>query len=47
VEGRLTRGMTVCDFRVGPSRAANVEVAMTADGAAVIEAVLQAARKHC
>jgi purine nucleosidase len=42
--GRLTRGMTVCDFRVGAARPANAEVAMAADGPAVIEAVLQAAR---
>jgi inosine-uridine nucleoside N-ribohydrolase len=36
--------MTVCDFRVGAARPANAEVAMAADGPAVIEAVLQAAR---
>lgn len=44
VVGRHTRGMTVCDFRVGPTRLPNAEVAMAADGPAVIEAVLRAAR---
>ena len=41
LQGRFTRGMTVCDFRVGPQRPANVEIAMTADGPAVVELVLK------
>jgi purine nucleosidase len=44
LQGRFTRGMTVCDFRVNAQRPANAEVAITADGPAVIERVLQAAR---
>lgn len=43
--GRHTRGMTVCDFRIGGERQANAEVAMTADGPAVIDSVLQAVRR--
>jgi purine nucleosidase len=42
LQGRFTRGMTVCDFRVGPQRPANAEVAMTADGPAVMALVLRA-----
>lgn len=42
LQGRFTRGMTVCDFRVGPQRAANTQVAMTADGPAVMALVLAA-----
>jgi purine nucleosidase len=45
LQGRFTRGMTVCDFRVGPQRRANAEVAMTADGPAVIERVLRVLRQ--
>jgi purine nucleosidase len=41
LQGRFTRGMTVCAFRVGSQRPANAEVAMTADGPAVIELVLR------
>jgi purine nucleosidase len=43
LQGRFTRGMTVCDFRVGVDRPANAQVAMTADGPAVVEAMLRAA----
>jgi purine nucleosidase len=45
LQGRFTRGMTVCDFRVGANRAANAQVAMTADGTAVVEVMLQALRR--
>jgi purine nucleosidase len=45
LQGRFTRGMTVCDFRVGPQRSTNVEVAMKADGPAVLELVLQALQR--
>ncbi|HOM13553.1 MAG TPA: nucleoside hydrolase, partial [Rubrivivax sp.] len=45
LQGRFTRGMTVCDFRVGDARPANAEVAMHADGPAVIEQVLQATQQ--
>jgi purine nucleosidase len=41
LQGRFTRGMTVCDFRGGAQRAANAEVAMSADGPAVMELVLR------
>jgi len=44
LQGRFTRGMTVCDFRVNAQRPANAEVAMTVDGPAVVERVLEAAR---
>lgn len=44
LQGRFTRGMTVCDFRVGPQRPANAQVAMAADGPAVVGLVLQALR---
>lgn len=43
--GRFTRGMTVCDFKVGPQRPANAQVAMTADGPAVLDVVLQSVRQ--
>jgi purine nucleosidase len=42
LHGRFTRGMTVCDFRVGPQRPANAEVATTVDGPAVMALVLRA-----
>ena len=45
LQGRFTRGMTVCDFRVGPQRPANAEVAMKAAGPAVLELVLQALQR--
>jgi purine nucleosidase len=45
LQGRFTRGMTVCDFRFGPQRPPNAEVAMTADGPAVIELVLRALKQ--
>jgi purine nucleosidase len=45
LQGRFTRGMTVCDFRIGPQRPANAEVAMAADGPAVIELVLRALKQ--
>lgn len=32
LDGRLTRGMTVCEFRVPKRAAANVEIAMTTNG---------------
>jgi len=42
LQGRFTRGMTVCDFRVGlERRPPNAELAMTADGTAVVELVLR------
>ena len=45
LQGRFTRGMTVCDFRVGPQRSTNAEVAMTADGPAVMALVLRALKQ--
>jgi inosine-uridine nucleoside N-ribohydrolase len=45
LQGRYTRGMTVCDFRVNAQRPANAEIAMTVDGPAVVESVLQAVRQ--
>lgn len=45
LHGRFTRGMTVCDFRVSEARPANAEVAMGADGPAVVEQVLQAVQQ--
>ena len=45
LQGRFTRGMTVCDFRVSDARPANAEVAMTASAAAVIELLLRLARQ--
>ena len=45
LQGRFTRGMTVCDFRVDARRPANAEVAMRADGPAVIDCVLRAVQQ--
>lgn len=45
LHGRFTRGMTVCDFRVNEERPANADVAVSADGPAVVELVLQAVRQ--
>ena len=45
LQGRFTRGMTVCDFRIGPQRPANAQVAMTTDGPAVLEVVLQSVQR--
>lgn len=42
--GRFTRGMTVCDFRAAAQPRANAEIAMAANGPAVIEQVLAAAQ---
>lgn len=44
LQGRFTRGMTVCDLRADPPQPANAQVAMTADGPAVLDCVLQAVR---
>lgn len=45
LQGRFTRGMTVCDFRVDAQRPANAEVAISADGPAVVELLLKATRQ--
>lgn len=45
LQGRFTRGMTVCDFRVDAQHPANAEIAMSADGPAVIECVLHSVRQ--
>ena len=45
LHGRFTRGMTVCDFRVGAENPANAEIATTADGPAVIELLLRTLKK--
>jgi len=45
LQARFTRGMTVCDFRLGPQRRANAEVAMTADGPAVVALMLRVLRQ--
>ena len=45
LQGRFTRGMTVCDWRIGQSALPNTEIAMTADGPRVVDAVLQAVRQ--
>lgn len=45
LQGRFTRGMTVCDFRVTAARPANAQVAMRADGAAVTECVLRSVQQ--
>lgn len=37
LEGRLTRGMTVCEFRVPARAQANAQVALSARGAAVLD----------
>lgn len=42
LEGRLTRGMTVCEFRVPARARPNARVAMAADGPAVMAWALQA-----
>ena len=41
LEGRLTRGMTVCEFRVPARARPNTRVAMAADGPAVMSWALQ------
>jgi purine nucleosidase len=45
LQGRFTRGMTVCDLRIGQNALPNTEIAMTADGPRVVDAVLQAVRQ--
>lgn len=45
LSGRFTRGMTVCDFRVGPARPANAEVAMAVDGRVVVDLMLDVLRQ--
>jgi len=40
LQGRFTRGMTVCDFKADPQRPFNAQVAMRADGLAVVRVVL-------
>jgi purine nucleosidase len=45
LQGRFTRGMTVCDLRLTQNTLPNTEIAMTADGPRVVDAVLQAARQ--
>lgn len=45
LHGSFTRGMTVCDFRVGEQRPANTEVAIVADGPSVVNLVLQAVQQ--
>ncbi|HSW18218.1 MAG TPA: nucleoside hydrolase [Ramlibacter sp.] len=40
LQGRFTRGMTVCDFKVDPQRPFNAQVAMGADGPAVVRVVM-------
>jgi purine nucleosidase len=39
--GRLTRGMTVCEFRVPRRARANVQVAMTVDGPRAMQCMMQ------
>jgi purine nucleosidase len=41
LQGRLTRGMTVCEFRVPRRAAANAEVAMTVDGPRAMACMMQ------
>jgi len=41
LQGKLTRGMTVCEFRVPRRAAANVEVAMTVDGERAMACMMQ------
>lgn len=41
LDGRLTRGMTVCEFRVPRRAVANVEVAMTVDGERALACMMQ------
>jgi purine nucleosidase len=45
LEGRFTRGMTVCDLRAGQNALPNAEIAMSADGPRVVDVVLEAVRK--
>ena len=45
LQGRFTRGMTVCDFRVDALRPANAEIAMSADGPSTVNLALRAIRK--
>lgn len=44
LQGRLTRGMTVCEFRVPAKAQANAQVAMAARGGEVMDWALQALR---
>ncbi|MGH6627892.1 MAG: nucleoside hydrolase [Burkholderiaceae bacterium] len=41
LQGRFTRGMTVCDFKAHAQRPFNVQVATRADGPAVVRVVLE------
>jgi purine nucleosidase len=44
LQGRLTRGMTVCEFRVPAKAQANAQVAMAARGSEVMDWALQGLR---
>ncbi len=44
--GRFTRGMTVCDFRAAALGRANAQVAMSADGPAVVELMLRVLKQR-
>jgi len=45
LQGRFTRGMTVCDFRAAALDRANAQVAMSADGPAVVALMLRVVRQ--
>jgi len=45
LQGRFTRGMTVCDFRAAALDRANAQVAMSADGPAVVELMLRVVKQ--
>ena len=45
LQGRFTRGMTVCDFRAAALGRANAQVAMSADGSAVVGLMLRVVKQ--
>ena len=45
LQGRFTRGMTVCDFRAAALGRANAQVAMSADGPAVVGLMLRVVKE--
>ena len=45
IRDSFTRGMTVCDFRAAALGRANAQVAMSADGPAVVELLLRVVKE--
>ncbi|MEY2954058.1 MAG: hypothetical protein RLZZ401_2145 [Pseudomonadota bacterium] len=47
LHGRFTRGMSVCNFKLGPGQQPNAQVAQHADGPAVLALLMQSLAQGC